>query len=729
MVKNIIALSVFLSIALFASEAIGKDYQLEDFVLAGARPDGLTAMQVAANSNYYYRLTENGTKIVKYQFDNPVNAVTLIENSTLGGDVAGNWDGYKVADDENFVLLWNNETPVYRYSFKADYYVCNMAKREVTKVSEAGNEEIATLSPDGLKVAYVKDNNVFIKYLESGETVQVTNDGEINKVINGVPDWVYQEEFGMLNSLTWNPSSSELSFIRWDESNVPMCSIELYQGDCHPNSEYSVHPGRFDYKYPSAGENNSIVSVWSFNLAAGKLTKININKTDDDYIPAIAYHGENLIVNLLNRDQNDFHIYIIRNNSAEVLYHETSDIWIDNDVVTGVKFYDDFFVVMSNRDGYNHLYQYSIADGSLKRQVTRGEWEVTAFYGYDKRTGNFYVQTTNGACNRVLRRIDKKGRINIISEPEGSSIATFSGDMRFYILNYSDSNTPNRYSVINTDKAKVVTVLEQNEEYAGRYCAPAVPKREFFTIDNGQGVLLNGYMIRPVDFDETKQYPCILSQYSGPGSQQVLNRWKMDFEQYYAMQGYIIVCFDGRGTGGRGKEFLKTVYLNLGKYETEDQIAVARYMAAKPWIDETRIGIYGWSYGGFEALMCMSQLNSPFAAGVSIAPVTSWKFYDTIYTERYMLTPEKNPAGYANAPLDLAENLNGDLLLMFGSADDNVRIVNSMQYVARQNGLGRNINMMVFPNMNHSINGCDVRRMVYGKMLDFFNSRFMESHK
>lgn len=709
-------------LTLTTGTALAGDYTLGDFVLAPARPRGLKSMQPAKSGSYYYQLSADGTQITRSSFASPADTAIVLDNKRLRGAVAGTWDGYEISADAKRVLLWSNETPIYRYSFSADYAVADLTTGTVTRLTDAGGEEIATLSPDGKKVAFVKDNNVYIKHLDSGILTRVTTDGEKNSIIYGVPDWVYQEEFGILNSLRWSPASDELSFIRWDESQVPMCSMELYQGACRPDSSRAIHPGRFDYKYPAAGEENSLASVVRYRLADGTSERHDFAR--DEYIPSIDYCGSRLMIVHLNRDQNDMHIYEWKaGGELSTLYHETSDIWIDNDVVTGVRFYDTFFVLLSNRDGFTHLYKHSSADGHQMAQLTRGQWEVTAFYGYDAATGNFYLQSSDGPLERVVRRVDRRGCVSLLSPAAGTSRATFSGDFKYFILNYSDAATPNRYSVHSAPDGKLLRQLEQNEQYAERYLSPDVPKREFLTLDIN-GYKLNGYIIKPRDFDPAKRYPCLQVQYGGPGSQEVLNSWKIDFEEYYAMQGYVVVCFDGRGTGCRGKEFLKTVYKNIGRYETDDQVAIGRHLATLPYIDPERIAIYGWSYGGFEALMCMSHPQSPFTAGVAIAPVTSWRFYDTIYTERFMLTPQQNAAGYNHAPLDLADRLRGDLLLMFGSADDNVRIVNSMQYISRLQQLGKQFDLMVYPNMNHSINGCDIRLWLYQHMLDFLDSKF-----
>ena len=711
--------------AALATTTFATDYELGDFVLSSARAKGIGAFRMAATGSAFYRLTDNGTRVTLEQLDGDGSKYAVfVDNDKLLGDHPTNWDGYEMSPDGLHALLWADETPIYRYSFSADYYVCDVLGHSVEPLSDAGGEEIATLSPDGKKVAYVKDNNVYIKRLDTGETITVTTDGRKNAIIYGVPDWVYQEEFGQLNTLTWNPTSDELAFVRWDESEVPMCSIERYEGDCRPDSTARLHPSRFDYKYPAAGEKNSVVNVMRYSLSQKRLYEVAVPKSDDDYIPAIAYSGTRpdarLMVNRLNRAQNDWHLYMAdADGTCHEIYNEQTDIWFNPSVITGAKYYDDFFVIQSNRNGFNHLYKYSLPDGRLLAQLTNGDYEVTAYYGYDAKRKCYYVQTTNGPLNRVVRRVDKNGKATLLSEPEGTSTATFAGDFSHYILNYSNVNTPNTYKVYSTAKNKCVRVLEDNSRYAARYDTPAVPRREFVTLPL-DGYTLNGYIILPPNFDAAKRYPCIMSQYGGPGSQEVLNRWKVDWEEYFAMQGFVVACFDGRGTGARGKEFLRHAYLNLGKYDTEDQVKAARYMASQPYVDPDRIGIYGWSYGGFEALMCLSQPDAPYAAGVAIAPVTSWRFYDSIYTERFMLTPDENPEGYDNAPLDLYHDLQGRLLLIFGSADDNVRIVNSMQYLAKLNGDGRQIDLMVYPNMNHSINGCDIRAHLYQKMLDFF---------
>ena len=595
----------------------------------------------------------------------------------------------------------------------------------LTKLSDGGSEEIATLSPDGCRVAYVKANNAYVLDLATGVTTQLTHDGAKNKVIYGVPDWVYQEEFGILNSFTWSPDSRTLAFIRWDESQVPMYSMTMYEGDCNADSSRALYPGSFDYKYPVAGQPNSLVNVVTCDVTSGAVHTLN---QQWDYIPHLAFaRNDALMVMTLNRTQNDLHIWRMNpaDQSLADVYHDTSDTWIDSELARSVTYTERFLVIPSERSGYSQLYQYDIDNGRLLRQLTDGKEPVTAYYGHDSKRGLFFYQCTSGPLNRVVRCVDGKGSVSDVEGRDGTNRAAFSSDFAYHIHTFSDAGTPPQYRIVRTRDGRQMRNLEMNGEYASRYLAPDVPKREFVTCQS-DGYTLNGYWIKPADFDPGKKYPVIMSQYSGPGSQQVLNSWKMDWETWFAMQGYVVACFDGRGTGARGKAFESVTYQNLGHYETIDQVAAARYMASQPWVGAGHIGIWGWSYGGYMTLMALSEPGHPFAAGVSIAPVTSWRFYDTIYAERFMRTPQENADGYdRSAPLSRIENLKGDLLIMFGSADDNVHIINSMQYIAKLHGQKSQFEMMVYPNMNHSINGCDVREPLYQRVLDFFNRKLM----
>jgi len=693
---------------------------LEECVLGGRSPLNAGTMQ-PASGGVFYRLSNDGLTIDKIGYRDGRTS-TLLDTRSSG---LGPWDDFAVTSDARYALLWNDEKPIYRYSFSANYYMADLRTGTITPIGDGG-EEIATLSPTGTHAAYVKDNNIYITDLRNRTTVQVTHDGKKNEIINGVPDWVYQEEIGMLNSLRWSPDGTRLAFIRWDESKVPMESMIIYEGTCNPNTEYALHPGRQDFKYPVAGEPNSVVSVHCYDLGAHQLQAVPLPLETDDYVNHIDFAPTGkLMVQRLNRTQNDLHIYAVDCAAMSVaeLYREQSTTWVDTKMSNQVCYCNDFFIIPSERSGFMQLYQYDYS-GKLLRQLTDDDnCIVSDFYGYDARRKRCLYQSSCGPLNRVIAAVDLQGRVTRLapstSDGHGTASAVMSTDFDYYVGRYSDAATPDRYSVYDA-RGRRVRDIELNESYTQRYTAVDVPRREFITIEHA-GYQLNGYIIKPVDFDPTRRYPVIMEHYNGPGSQEVRDKWEINWEQYFASQGYIIVNVDCRGTGFRGKEFESLTYLRLGKLETEDAVAAANYMATLPWVDADRIGIMGWSYGGFQTLMAMSEPGSHYACGVSIAPVTTWRFYDSIYTERYMRTPQENPEGYSNFPLNRVDSLKGRVLIMFGSADDNVHIINSMQYVAELTQRGRTCDMMVFTNQNHSIRDCDSRAVVYKRALEFYN--------
>ena len=700
------------------------EFTLQDAVLQQKSPNGINEIVPAADGKYYYELSDGGSKIIKREYKTGKIAETVFDSATARDCDISQWEGFTFSPNEQKILLYTNSSLIYRYSFKADYYVYEINHNKLTKLTEDGGEEIATFSPNGRMVAYVKDNNAYVAKLDYGTNIAITTDGEKNKIINAVPDWVYQEEFGLLNSFAWSPDNLMLSFIRWNETNVPLYSMQLF--DNSGNTGYCLYPGDFEYKYPTAGQANAVTSVLSYDVETRVLKTMQLPITDNDYIPAITYTNDpaKLMVTTLNRTQNRIQVYAAnpRSTLSKLIYQEESDSWIDFKFMSKMKFYDNFIIMPSEKDGYAHLYKLS-ASGSPIKQLTSGDWNVTEYYGYDPVRKIHYIQTTQeGPLNRVVAKIDDRtGKITIVSECKGTHNAQFSSDYSYFVKHYSSADCPDQYSICD-NRGEKVRDLEMNVAYREKYMANDVPHKEFFTMQS-DGNTLNGYIIKPVDFDPSKKYPVIMSQYSGPGSQQVLNEWKMDWEQYFATQGYIIACVDGRGTGGRSKDFQDIVYMNLGKYESIDQIAAAQYMASQPFVDASRIGIWGWSYGGYETLMAMSQPDSKFAAGVAIAPVTDWRFYDTIYAERYMRTPQENENGYvSSSPLERAASIKGRLLIISGTADDNVHITNTLNYASRLQQHDKLFNMMVFPNKNHSITGGDTRYVLYRQVLDFFDT-------
>lgn len=693
---------------------------LEHFTLSQRFPAGIGEVTPAGDGSSYYVMSDDGGSIHRLAFATGDTVATVMDARAMSLPVRA-FDGYKVNEAGSKVLLWAEREPIYRNSFRAFYYVLDLKSGVLQSLGD-DKQEIAVISPDGTQVAYVVDCNVMVRDLATGDATAVTTDGLATDVTNGVPDWVYQEEFGILSSLRWSADSGTLAFIRWNEAAVPMTWVTLYQGACSPRTDNALYPSRLDFKYPVAGQVNSTVTLHAWHRSSRLTVRLDVPLDADGYIPQLDFAPSGkLMVSTLNRLQNHWQIYAIdvENNHSQRVYDETSATWLLTSIAGGPRYYDDAMVLTSDRDGYARLYT-MLPDGTQMRALSPAGEEVTAFYGRDVKRGKYYYQRTDGPLNRVVAMCDKRGRESLLSVAGRTASATFSSDFSHYIERVSDAATPDVYSVRDA-RGRVVRVVQDNADYRERYAG--VPQRRLFTIVTERGDSLNAYIIVPSDFDAGHRYPVIMSQYSGPGSQEVLNRWEIDWENYAATQGYVVVCVDPRGTGARGKAWRGQVYRHMGKLETEDHLSAARYVAAQPWCDAARMAIYGWSYGGFEALMAMSQgEDSPYSAGVSIAPVTSWRFYDTIYTERFMGLPDDNAAGYDYSPLGLIDGLRGRLMLIFGSADDNVQIVNEMEFIAQLNDRGRDFDLMVYPNMNHSINGCDVRLTLYRRVMQFLDT-------
>ncbi|MCM1448821.1 MAG: alpha/beta fold hydrolase [Clostridiales bacterium] len=675
-------------------------------------PDGLT----------YLKITDKGTCIKAFDTLTGNEKETVLDLSNTRETKIPSIEGFALSPDASKMIVWRNSTPIYRHSIEAEYYVFNIRRNILLPLSvEHSHQRAPIFSPDNRMVAFVADNNIYIKKLDYNSEVAVTTDGDRNMIINGVPDWSYEEEFSTLSSMAWAPGSDMLCYIKYDESKVPMFSFPLYQGACDPMDEYALYPGRYSYKYPVAGQPNSVVSVHSYDVDTRKTKPVELSSPSIEYIPKIQYAPNNqLLVITLNREQSRLEIYSANPRSTVVksILVDESKTWIDPASYEDFVVEENSFVYTSSRSGYNHLYRYSFTGQQLS-QLTRGDWDVTAYYGTDAQ-GNYYYQSTrNGAINRTVTRVDRKGIETTIGNEKGTTNLTFAPAKNFFTMSFSDAATPTVYTLCNS-KLKAVRKLEDNNAVASRFASS--PKREFFTI-NSDGNELNAYMVKPDGFSESKRYPVIMWLYNGPGSQEVLNRWSIDWQQAAAKLGFLVVCVDGRGTGGRGKAFQDIVYGNLGYYETIDQTNAARYMATLPYVDGERIGVAGWSYGGYETLMCAQATDTPFKAAVAVAPVTSWHFYDTIYTERYMNTPQANSERYfSTAPLNHTNNLAARLLIMSGTADDNVHFSNTVEYVSHLQASGKLCDMLIFPNMNHSINGCDSRALVYTNMIKFFKN-------
>ncbi|MDE7411420.1 MAG: S9 family peptidase [Paramuribaculum sp.] len=707
------------------SQSLDRYPQIEAYVGSAGKPQAPKSWTYSADGESYYAISDDGNKIIKYEIRSGKEIDTLFDITHTRDITLPDFNGYIISPDETKIMIFRESASIYRHSFKAAYYVYDIRSRILTRLSD--NHAIVQsplFSPDGRMIAFVADNNIFIKKLDYNTEVAVTTDGMYGAVINGIPDWTYEEEFATTCSMTWAPDNLTLCYLKYNETDVPLYGFELYEGACHSFSQYALYPGRFTYKYPVAGQNNSKVSIHSYDIETRKTKDITLPDKTLEYIPRIAFspHADKLIVAGLNREQTRMELYSVnpRSTTVKSLLSEQWNAWLNPLTYENITLLHDSFVIFSSRTGYTHLYQYSYT-GAMIKPITSGEYDVDAYYGYDKKQGaHYYRSLASGPLNRTICKIDSKDKIINLTPEKGTSTATFAPSMKYFVLNYNNTTTAPKYTLVNSDSGKTIRTLEDNSTYMAKYASD--PKPEFFTMES-DGYTLNGYMIRPENFNENKKYPVIMYQYSGPGSQEVLDRWTMGAEKYFAKAGYIVICVDGRGTGARGRAFSDVVYRQLGHYESIDQIAAANYAARLPYVDASKIAIYGWSYGGYEAIMAASQPSAPYAAAIAVAPVTDWKYYDTVYAERYMLTPQANDDGYRkSSTFTRIHTRKCPLLIMSGTADDNVHMFNSIQYIAQAESAGRWCDFLVFPNMNHSINECNSRAVVFARLLDYLEN-------
>lgn len=679
----------------------------------------------------YARIENNNTQIVTYDFKTAERKGVLFDvNATIGKTKIKSFDGYILSPNEKNILIQTQTQSIYRRSKTAVYYIYNVLNKTLVPLSENGPQETPVWSNDGTMVGFVRNNNIFlVKLLYDNSESQVTKDGEYNKIINGKPDWVYEEEFVTDCSFCFNADNTMLCWIRYDETNVPEYSFPLYKGISPTRSEYASYPGSYSYKYPLAGENNSQVSVHSYDIKSHVARKINVPLDEDGYIPRIFATSDpnKLAVVTLNRHQDRMDIYMAnpRSTICNLAVRDNVDKYIAENAYNQIKFFDGGFVMTSERDGFCHIYQYD-NNGTLKKQVTKGNFVVTDFYGYDATTGTYYYATNEGnATQKAVYKTDAKGKVTKLSVANGTNDATFSKGFKYFMNVYSNLNTP-PVTTICDKNGKTLKTLIDNAELNKQLATKNLGERKHFNFTTSEGVVLNGIMVLPYNFDSNKKYPVIMFQYSGPGSQQVLDSWYVGngtgclYEQYLGQQGFISVIVDGRGTGGRGAAFEKQTYLNLGQLEARDQVETAIYMGNQPYVDKTKIGIWGWSYGGFCTLMSMSEGRPVFAAGVAVAPPTSWRFYDSVYTERFMRTPKENEGGYDECPISRADKLNGALLICHGSADDNVHLRNTAEYTEALVQADKDFKYMVYTNRNHSIYGGNTRNHLFRQITNWF---------
>ncbi len=705
---------------------------LQDVAQGTYRASGIYGIKPMLDGEHYTQISSDRKRIVKYSFKTGEEVETIFDVTTARDCSLTSFDDYIMSPDERLILIQTETKPIYRRSFTAVHYIYNVRNNKLEPLSNNGPQQVPLFSPDGNQIAFVRNNNIYlVKLLFNNSESQVTKDGEYNKVLNGIPDWVYEEEFGFNRAFDFSADSKMLAYIRFDESAVKMFSFPWYKGMAPEKMQYETYPGSYDYKYPKSGMQNSLVSVHTFDIKSKVTRTMDLQLDKEDYIPRIRFTSdpEKLAIMVLNRHQNRFDLYFAnpRSTLCKVAIRDEAPQYIKEQAYANIEFFDKNIVMMSERDGYNHLYLYTIG-GNLVKQITKGDFEVKDFLGWDQNANVFYYTSNEESPLRTaVYKIDAKGKKTKLSTRVGTNSAIFSHSMKYYINTYSSISTPTRIT-INNNQGKELKTLMDNAALKEKVARLNMPIKEFFTFTTSDGVKLNGWMMKPANFNPNKKYPVIMHQYSGPGSQQVIDRWNIGsfsdggmFEAYMCDKGFVMVCVDGRGTGGRGAAFEKCTYMFLGVKEAKDQVETAKYLGTLPFVDKNKIGIWGWSFGGYTTLMSMSEGTPVFRAGVAIAAPSDWKFYDTVYTERFMRTPKENGDGYAASSAILrADKLHGSLLLIHGTADDNVHFQNCAEYSEALVQANKQFDMQIYTNRNHGIAGGNTRNHLMNRVANFF---------
>ena len=719
---------------LLATSNVSADNKitLKDVTGKTFTPKYITGVDPIKGTDRYASISNDGRQIIEYAFKTGNQTRVLFDIANTHGESIKQLDGYTLSPDGKRMLIQTNTHKIYRRSFTADYYIYTIQSRKLEKLSTGGPQQIPTWSPDGNQIAFVRDNNIFlVKLLYDNAESQITKDGKFNEIINGVPDWVYEEEFSTNRSLCFTADSRMLCWIKYDERKVKEYSLQLFMGS-HPTMKANeVYPGTYTYKYPKAGEDNSIVSVWSYEIQTHKTNRLQVPLEGDGYIPRIKSTNDanRIIVFTMNRHQDVLNLYAVnpRTTLSQLLIKEQGDKYVKEEAMEGIAIGQNSILLPSDRDGYMHLYLYNM-NGSLIRKIGDGNYDITSIYGYDETTGDVYYQAASiNPHDRQVFVSHKTGKTERLTDTNGWNKAIFSGDYKYFLNTWSNYNTPYVFT-IRDNKGKVLSTPVDNKELKEKVKTYGFNGRETFSFTTSEGVKLDGWMVKPKDFDTNKKYPVILFQYSGPGSQQVIDAWNAGsmgnggaFDYYLAQQGFIVVCVDGRGTGGRGAAFEKCTYLRIGELESHDQIETALWLGKQSYIDKERIGIWGWSFGGFNTLMSMSEGRPVFKAGVAVAPPTNWRYYDTIYTERYMRTPKENGSGYATNPIQRANALHGALLICHGMADDNVQPQNTMEYTEALIQADKDFKENIYTNRNHGIYGGNTRTHLLRQISNWFS--------
>lgn len=729
-------MAVLCATLLFAASAMLAGERLDLKAVAGGdfAGEALTRVEPMADGETYAQISKDGKQVVKYSFKTGKQVGVIFDANVVRGANIGSIDGYVMSPDGRRMLIQTHTKRIYRRSFTAEYYIYTLGNSSVEPLSDGGPQQTPIFSPDGNQIAFVRDNNIFlVKLLYDNAESQVTKDGKRNEVINGIPDWVNEEEFATNSSMVFTADSKQICWIRYDESAVKEYSMQMFKGSNPSMDEYADYPGFYSYKYPMAGGENSKVAVYSYDIKSRQTRKMQLPLDADGYIPRIKMTSDptKVAIFTLNRHQDNLSIYMANPLSTvcQLVIQDKVDKYFKEEAMANIKITDRHILMPSDRDGYMHLYLYTLG-GQLKRRVTRGNYEVTDVYGYDEATGDvYYAANELGPQDKQVYVAHQNGKTERLTAREGYNSATFSAGYKYFINTWSDINTPVVYT-LNNNSGKVLSTLVDNKGLKEKLAAYDLGTRELFSFTTSEGVKLNGWMVKPAGFDASRRYPVIMYQYGGPGNQQVLNSWNIGMcgqgallEQYMAQQGYIVVCVDGRGTGGRGAEFEKCTYLRLGELEAKDQVETALWLGSQPYVDKNRIGIWGWSYGGWNTLMSMSEGRPVFRAGVAVAPPTSWRYYDTVYSERYMRTPKENPSGYDEVnPMARVDKLSGALLICHGLADDNVHFQNTAEYTEALVQADKDFKENIYTNRNHSIYGGNTRNHLFRQIVNFFNA-------
>jgi dipeptidyl-peptidase-4 len=720
--KSKLAIVLFLSVSF--SIVAQQKLSVEEIYSGAFRPETMDELFAMKNTNQYTVLNfdraTRSSQIDLYDFATLKKVNTIIDTKSFPELVDG-IDSFVFSKDEKQVLLANNSNQIFRYSFNANFFLYNLDTKKLTKILEQVQQP--TFSPDGLKIGYAKENNLFIYDIASQKTTQVTSDGKKNSIINGITDWVYEEELAFVRAYDWSADGKKLAFIRFDETEVPEFSMNIFKKELYPTVE--------TFKYPKAGEKNSKVSLLLYDIASNSSKAIDLSNYNDFYIARIKWTNDANVLSaqILNRHQDNLDLLFIDGTTAtsKVVLNEKDKAYIDvTDNLTFLK--DNSFIWTSEKDGFNHIYLYD-KTGKLKNQVTKGNWEVTAYYGFDEKNKTIYYQSVeNGSTIRDVYKIGLDGKNKLkLSQQVGTNSATFSPNFQFFINSFSSSSQPTINTLNSTNDGKQIQSIIDNKTLAEKVKKYNLPTKEFFELTTEKGNKLNAWMIKPNDFDANKKYPVFMYQYSGPGSQEVNNKWNTSNDYWFMMlaqQGYIIACVDGRGTGFKGAAFKKCTQNQLGKLEVEDQIDAAKVIGNYSYVDKTRIGIFGWSYGGFMSSNCLFKGADVFKMAIAVAPVTNWRFYDSIYTERYLQTPQENASGYDdNSPINYVSKLKGNFLLIHGTADDNVHVQNSMQMIEALVQANKQFDWAIYPDKNHGIYGGKTRIQLYNKMTTFIKEK------